>query len=172
MTKLGRRLGGARFEADEHYRLALLAFQRNGLESALGEIAFAISLHPTLAEYHAAQGWFFRENGEKGQARESFDTALELNPYDMLANYAHGMSAYLRKDWQTASSFFMNALAAIPSRPETRYYLALVNHRLGDNDAALRWMRAARDGFVKAADKRDRQSHAWIQEFEKLLAEP
>ena len=96
MTKLARRLGGARFEADEHYRLALLAFQRNDLESALGEIAFAISLHPTHAEYHATQGWYFRENGNKGQARKAFDTALELNPYDMLANYAHGMSAYLR----------------------------------------------------------------------------
>ena len=65
----------------------------------------------------------------------------------------------------------VDALAAQPTRPETQYYLGMVNHRLRNNEHALQWMREAQKGFAKTEDKRDRVCERWIREFEKLVDE-
>ena len=169
MARLVQRLGLTRYDADEHYKQALIAFKKQNIEEAYAQIRQAIQLLPSLAEYHAAQGYFYFEDGALDKAEEAFDKALELNPFEMLANYGLGMIAYNEKNWEDASTYFLDALAAQPTRPETQYYLAMVNHRQGANTQALKWMNEARQGFEVAGDRRERTAERWIREFEKLV---
>lgn len=171
MARIAQRLGLTRYDADQHYKQALQAYKKRNLEEAYAQIKLAIQLLPRLAEYHAAQGFFYLEDDVQAKAEEAFDRALELNPYEMLANYGRGIIAYKDKNWEEAASYFMDALAAQPTRPETQYYLALVNHRLRNNIHAVQWMQEAKKGFAKADDKRERNCDRWIREFEKLLDE-
>jgi len=169
MARLVQRLGLTRYDADEHYKQALQAYKKNNIEEAYAQIRQAIELLPTLAEYHAAQGFFYLEDGAQEKAEEAFDEALELNAFEMLANYGKGMIAYNDKNWEEATAYFMDALAAQPTRPETLYYLAMVSHRQGGNAQALRWMYEAKLGFAKMEDRRERNCDRWIREFEKLV---
>lgn len=168
MSGLRQRLGISRFQADEHYKLALLAFGRRDLKRAQAEIQAAIDLLPRHAEYHAVHGLYLLEDKAPDRAQDAFERALALDAYDMLANYGGGMMAYRAKDWKTAARLFLMALAAKPSRPETQYFLAMAYHRLGQNAEAERWMDAARAGFADRDDRREKQSAGWIREFRKL----
>lgn len=171
MARLVERLGLSRYDADQYYKQALQAYKKNNLEEAYAQIKLAIQLLPSHAEYHAVQGFFYLEDDVKKKAEKAFDEALSLNPYEMLANYGRGMIAYNDKNWEEAVAYFLDALAAQPTRPETQYYLAMVNHRLRNNTHALQWMQEAKNGFAKANDKRDRICERWIREFEKLVEE-
>jgi len=169
MTTLAQRFGIARYQADERYRAALNAHVDRDPKTAKLEIEAAIALLPTHAEYHATLGYFFLEDKDIPPAKEAFERALELDPYEMLANYGCGMIAYRDKDWKRALPCFINALAAQPNRAETQYYLALVNHRLGENAEALKWMKSAQALFAKAEDPRAVHCQAWMTEFERLI---
>ena len=169
MSKLAQRLGLPRYQADAHYRAALRAFVERDLEKAKAMLQPALDLLPSHAEYHAVLGFFLLEDKMQAAAMDAFERALALDPYDMLANYGRGMAAYRAKDWQAAESRFTDALAAQPQRAETLYYLAMVNHRLGRNAQALRWMSSAAAAFAKADDSRQSQCQAWTREFQKLL---
>ena len=169
MTKLAQRLGIPRFQADEHYRAALAAFISRDLAKAIAELQFAVELLPGHAEYHAALGFVLLDDKQHRKASECFERALKLNPYEMLANYSQGTIAYRAKNWQVAVGYFSAARVAQPERPETLYYLAMVNHRLGRNAEALRWIETAAAGFASSGDRREAHCNAWKQEFHKLL---
>ena len=170
MARLVERLGLTRYDADQYYKQALQAYKKRNIEEAYAQIKLAIEFLPSHAEYHAAQGFFYLEDDvQKKKAEEAFDTALSFNPYEMLANYGRGIIAYNDKNWEEASAYFLDALAAQPTRPETQYYLAMVNHRLQNNHQALKWMQEAKNGFEKTGDKRERLSERWVREFEKLI---
>ncbi len=170
MARVTARLGLTRYDADEYYKLALAAYGKKNLEEAILNVENAIALHPHHAEYHAARGFFYMEDGINDKAKEAFDEALAINPYEMLANYGKGQLAYHDKDWDTALNHFIDAVAADPNRPELHYYIALVSHRKGGNDQALQWMIQAQAGFEKADDKRSRDAEKWLREFTKLTA--
>lgn len=169
LTAFKRHFGVARYQADERYRAALKAQGERDLKTALQGIEASIALLPNHAEYHAALGFFLLESKDTDASNEAFQRALALHPYEMLANYGLGAIAYRDKDWKQASACFTNALAAQPERAETHYYLAMVNHRLGDNQAALDWMKSAEALFVKVEDRRESHCKAWIREFERLI---
>ena len=169
MTALKRSFGVARYQADEHYRAALNAYDERDLKAAMQEIEASIALLPSHAEYHAVLGYFLFESKDISSAKEAFQRALAAHPYEMLANYGLGAIAYRDKDWKRAGDCFANALAAQPERAETHYYLAMVHHRLGENEAALNWMKAAEARFVKTEDRRESLCQAWIREFERLI---
>ncbi len=168
-TALKRRFGVARYQADERYRAALKAQGERDLTTAMQEIEASIALLPSHAEYHAVLGFFLMGGKDLAPAKEAFQRALDLQPYEMLANYGLGAIAYRDKDWKRAAFYFTNALAAQPERAETHYYLAMANHRLGDNQAALDWMKSAEALFVNAEDRRESHCQAWIREFERLI---
>ncbi len=170
MNSFSQRLGLPRYQADEHYRRALRSFARRDLRAAFAELDAAIALLPRHAEYHAVLGLFLFEDKLTQRAGEAFEAALALDAYDMLGNYGRGMLAYRAKDWAVAEGCFRRALAAQPQRAETQYYLAMVNHRLGRNDAATRWMEAAAEAFSANDGRRAQQCESWIGEFSKLLA--
>ena len=170
MTRLAQWLGIKRYQADERYRAALHAFAERDLSSAQATLNDALDMLPGHAEYHAAQGFFAQSDKAYDRAESSYARALQLNPYEMLANYGRGMAAYRAKQWQLAAERFSTALAADPKRAETLYYLAMTQHRLGDNAEALNFMAAAAERFAKCDDQRERHCHSWMREFEKLVA--
>ena len=170
MTKLAQWLGIPRYRADERYLQALRVFSQRDLKSAQAFIAEALELLPGHAEYHAVQGFFAQEDKSPERATASYERAIQLNPYEMLANYGRGMLAYRNREWAAAAEHFSNALAAQPRRAETHYYLAMTQHRLGNNSEAWRWMTVAAERFASSADRRERHCHSWLREFEKLMS--
>lgn len=170
MTKLNQRLGLTRYEADEFYKKALEAFTRSKLPEAIQAMEQAIALLPTSAEYYAARGYFYLEEGTEHSAEADFARALQLYPYEMLAHYGRGILAYRASKWDEAQAHFTNAYKANPKRPETLYYMALVYHRKGENSMAITFMQQANAAFEAAKDKK-RASDAmkWVKALERLL---
>jgi predicted Zn-dependent protease len=167
---LGSRFGLTRVQADEQYQAALEAYRRRNFEQAMTNIQNALHLAPRNAEYHATQGLFYLESNAPFQAESAFDTALRLNPYEVLANYGKGALAYKAKDWQKANQYFSTAWAAMPNRPETAYYLALTTHQLGNTRRALDLMKQAQAAFEQQeARKPARDAARWVGEFERAL---
>jgi tetratricopeptide (TPR) repeat protein len=167
--RFGARLGLTRYEADEYYREALDAYQKNNLEEALTNITFAIELVPNHSEYYATRGFFHLEHGLKDKAQEDFEEALRRHSYEMLAHYGRGIIAYKDKNWEEAQAHFNDAWAAMPDRAETLYYMALTNHRLRQHKLALYWMEQAQAKFEAQEDKRSRDAEKWVREFKKIV---
>ena len=169
MPNLAQRLGFTRYQADERYRAGLAAFVSRDSDLAIHELQLAAQLLPGHAEYHAALGFVLLDDKRQREARESFEQALSLNRYEMLANYGCGMMAYRAKSWHEALTCFQAAYSAQPERAETAYYIGMINHRLGRNEEAARWMETAAAAFAKAGDRRLSHCKAWLREFQMLL---
>ena len=175
MGYLSQRLGLTRYEADEYYALALDAYQKGKLDDAVDNITNAITLLPVNAEYHAVRGLFYMEDGVRKKAKANFETALEHNDGEILANYGMGVLAFNDKDWNEAVRWFNRARAVNPIQPEIPYFLALIAHRQQDNVTAKAYMEQAFQLMEDAGDKRRTDARRWIREFEKLIkqaAEP
>lgn len=170
MARLTQRLGLTRYEADEHYKKALLAYTKRNLEEAILSMEQAITLLPTNAEYYAARGLLYLEDGLDQKARDDFEEALRHYPYETLAHYGRGVIAYRSKNWDEALAHFTDAYRADPKRPETLYYLALTHHHMGQNRQALAYMRQAAALFEATNDKRKNDAARWIRSLEKLDA--
>ncbi len=170
MPSIAERLGVPRYEADEHYRQALLAYQKKQFDQAFDRLSRAIDLLPRHAEYYAARGFICLERGARAEAEADFEAALRLHPFEMLAHYGRGVLAYRDGNWEDAVTFFTRALAADPERPETLYYLALAHHRQRSHALALGYMRQALERFDKAGDKRRADAARWVRELERLAS--
>jgi len=171
MARLTQRFGLTRYEADEYYKKALEAYRKNQLEEALVNMNEAIALLPNNAEYYAARGFFYLEDGVKEKARTDFEQAVILYPYEMLAHFGRGIIAYGDKNWDEALAYFKDAQIADPNRPETLYYLALTHHRKGDHTMALPIMEQARANFEAADDRRKGDAARWVRELERLAGQ-
>jgi tetratricopeptide (TPR) repeat protein len=175
MGILGSRFGITRYEAEEYYRIALDYYNKKNLEEAIHNIDGAIELFPNRAEYYATRGFFRLEDGLPDEAEPDFDKALKFHAYEMLANYGKGAILYGREDYESAKEYFTRAWAADTQRPETLYYLALVEHRLKNNLKALEWMQQAAAIYESHAEdnreirRRKRNADRWISEFHKLI---
>jgi tetratricopeptide (TPR) repeat protein len=170
MSGFGARLGLTRYEADEHYKMALSHYDKRNVEQAILSMNRALELQPHNAEYHAARGFFYLEDGALPQAEADFDEALKRNAYELMANFGKGVIAYKNKHYETARSFFSNAWAVNPERAETIYYLAMVEHRLRNNPKAIYWMRQAYAIMNAHEDKTNaRNAEKWLGEFERLM---
>ena len=168
MAKLTQRLGLPRYEADEHYKLAMAAFDKGDYDQAIDHLNKAIDLLPSNPEYHSARGYIYLRDGIREKAEADFDAALKMHEFEMLAHYGRGMIAYKERNWEDAETFFSRALAVNPDRPETMYYLALVYHRQKNNAAALALMQKALEKFESAGDKRRSDARQWVREFDKM----
>lgn len=170
MSGFGARLGLTRFEADEHYKMALSYYDKKNVEQAILTMNRALELQPHNAEYYAARGFFYLQHDAPAQAETDFDQALARNPYELMANYGKGVIAYQNKHYETARAYFANAWAINPHREETLYYMAIVEHRLRHNDKAYYWMYQAHAIMQAKEDKANaRNAERWLREFEKLV---
>jgi len=169
MAKLTQRLGLPRFEADEFYKQALAAFDKDDYDQAIDNLNKAIDLLPTNSEYFATRGYIYLRDGIDDKADADFERALKIHEFEMLAHYGRGILAYKDKNWEDAETAFSRALAVDPERPETLYYLALVYHRQRNNDKALALMQKAHELFEAAGDRRRTDARQWVREFEKQV---
>jgi tetratricopeptide (TPR) repeat protein len=176
MARLVQRLGLTRYEADEHYKKALLILKdvekKNStatVDDAIIEITYAIDLLPTNAEYYAARGYFYLLDSMNREAQTDFEQALKVYAYEMLAHFGLGVLAYRERQWDVALAHFQDAYYAQMDRAETLYYLALTHHRKQQNAQALEWMTRAEALFEQANNaKQKRHATHWIKEFDKL----
>jgi tetratricopeptide (TPR) repeat protein len=169
MARITQRMGFTRYEADEYYKLALDAYRKNRFDTAITHLNDAIALLPTKAEYYATRGFFYLEDDVKDKAQADFEKALRLNRLEMLAHYGRGIIAYREGNMDEARAHFQDAYKAAPNRPETLYYLALVNHRQRNNAAARQWMAQAVAAFEAADDRRRNDAARWLKEIERAL---
>jgi len=168
MARLAQRIGLTRYEADEHYREALAAYNKKDMDAAILAMEQAIELLPRNAEYYAARGFFYLEDGIIDEAADDFEHALALYPYETLAHYGRGVIAYQSKNWEEALAHFTDAYRADPNRPETLYYLGLVQHRRGENAKALPFMEKAQEFFTANNDRRRIDAGKWVRQIDKL----
>lgn len=166
MARFVQRLQLNRYDADQHYKLALEFYRKHNLEQALVHMTQAIEELPTEAEYFAARGLLYLEDGLDHRAKEDFEKALQLFPYELLAHYGLGAVAYRDGQYKEAIEHFNNAYRSDPKRPETLYYMAMAYHQLKQEVYALQVMRQAHDLFTDA-DTRKRDAARWIRVFEK-----
>ena len=172
MTLLTQRLGIPRYEADEHYKRALAAFQKGDYDQAVDQMNKAINLLSSNPEYYAMRGLIYLQDAVPEKAEADFTEALRRYRYEMLAHYGLGVLAYRAKKWADAHEHFTQALAVQPERPELLYYQALTQHRMGKNDAALALMRQAAAHYDTANDRAHRaDANKWVKVFEDLVTD-
>jgi tetratricopeptide (TPR) repeat protein len=159
MARLAQRFGLTRYEADEYYKQALLAYGKKNLNEAILAMERAIELLPRNSEYYAARGFFYLEDGVVNKANEDFERALALHPYETLAHFGRGMIAYHAKNWEEALAHFTDAYHADPNRAETLYYLALVHHHRQNNAQALAIMQQALATHAAASGQTPERRH-------------
>jgi beta-barrel assembly-enhancing protease len=169
MARFAQRLGLTRFEADEYYKQALEAYSKKKLNEAILAMEQAMEWLPNNAEYYAARGFFYLEDGVVPKAEEDFEKALQIYPYETIAHYGRGIIAYKSKNWDEALAHFTDAYRSNPERPETLYYLGLVHHHKRENEQALIYMEQAQAIFIEAGDKRKTDAGKWVREMKKII---
>lgn len=168
MPRINQQLGFTRYEADEYYKQALEAYQKGDFDTAVDAMKNAIAALPRKAEYYAARGMMYLEDGVEQSAVEDFDEALRLFPHEMLAHYGRGIVAYKEKNWDEALEHFTAAYYVDQQRAETLYYLALSYYHKHDFASAANLMKLANDRFEATDDKRKADSAKWLRELAKM----
>lgn len=176
MPRLNQRLGLTRYDADENYKRALDAYKKSDFDNAIDAMNTAIESLPNHAEYYAARGFMYLEDGEEKRAQEDFEQAIKHYRYEMLAHYGLGMLSYKNAqkskdvaDLDSAIIHFTNAHRANPNRAETLYYLSLTYYHKGDYAHAVQFMISAQAAFEQAGDKRKTNADRWIREFQRMV---
>lgn len=171
MSQLTKRLGLSRYDADVEYKLSIQHYLKRQLTDAILAVERAIELLPTNAEYLAARGFYYLEDGAEKEAKRDFEAALQIFAYEVLAHVGLGMLAYRNSKWDVALEHFIQAYRADPKRAETSYYLALCYHRKLQNKEALDYMTKAVALMEKSNDKRKADAQKWVKQFEKMISD-
>jgi tetratricopeptide (TPR) repeat protein len=169
MPSFNQRLGFSRYEADEYYQRALDAYKKREFDAAIDAMNDAIDLLPRKAEYVAARGFFYLEDGEQKKALEDFHSALVINRYEMLAHYGRGLVAYKDGNWEEAQAHFKDAYYANPQRPETLLYLCATCFQQKDYANAVNYAERARQLFEAAGDRRKSEAERWLRDITKAV---
>lgn len=169
MPRLDQRLGFTRYEADDYYRRALDAYRKRNLDDAIELMDAAIDTLPNNAEYLAARGYFYFEDGEEDKARADFEAALKRFKYEMLAHYGLGMIATRDKNWTGARAHFNAARLADPERIETAYALAVTLYHLREYPAALELMTPAAAQFEATNHEQKNDARKWLREITRAV---
>lgn len=170
-SNLSKRLGLSRYDADVEYKLSMQYYLKHQITEAIMAAERAINLLPNNAEYYAARGLYYLEDGAEKEAKRDFEKSLELFPYEVLGHVGLGILAYRNSKWDEALEQFTQAYHANPKRAETLYYLALCYHRKMQNGEALQWMRKAQAQMETSNDKRKADAQKWVKQLEKLAGE-
>lgn len=125
-----------------HYNaLAQLGLGRT--EQALGRLARAMELDPTVPEFHNDLGEALRLLGRDGEAVDAYREALALNPVFPQASNNLGVALRQGGRVDEALEHFRAALAARPGYPEAQLNLGLTLFDLGRFEEAVPELAAA-----------------------------
>lgn len=154
MPSLTQRLGVQRYEADQIYKEALAALQKRDNKTAIARLNEAIRLLPTNAEYWAARGLVYYNEGTDDLAQADFERALKAYAYELLAHYGLGLVALRDSRPHDAIKHLEAAYRIDPERPETLYALGYAHDQANNPHDALQWMELANSRFDALGDKR------------------
>ncbi len=119
-------------EAVDHYIRGRVLADQGDANAALAELAEAIRQDPNLAVAHATMGDIFRRQGNLDQARQSYESACNSDPYAFRPHYnlavTYQMLAQAANAFAKAEAYLQNAV---------RVYLRAVAIDPGDFDTNL-----------------------------------
>jgi cytochrome c-type biogenesis protein CcmH len=96
--------------------------------------------HPDNAEGWRMLGWSYLQTGRNAEAAQAYGKAAALDPTNAEYLSAQGEATVLSSDGQVtpaAEDIFRRAVAADPSDPRARYYLAVAKDQRGEHKAAM-----------------------------------
>lgn len=133
-----------------HWGLGRALQERGDLAAARTELAQAVTLAPTNADYRGALATLDTEALRLVDAQAGFDAALAQTGDDYLSLAGAGLLALKRGDAQAARTQLLKALVIEPRYARAQVWLAVAEYQLGERAAALDSLERARQ-----ADPRD-----------------
>jgi len=128
-----------------HVRLAELEFAVGNRRAALSELDRALRLSPRLPPAHALRGFVLLDAGDIDGALAAFDRAREIDAALGSAWLGKGLCLLHERHFSDARSAFQAAAALEPQRSLFRSYLGKAASELGDQKAAEKEFRLAKN---------------------------
>jgi tetratricopeptide (TPR) repeat protein len=125
-----------------HYRLGLARQDYGDAQGALAAFDRAIEIDPA-SEAHVDLADMLHSRGQKAEALEHYQTAIDANPRSAKAHYRFG--AFCQSDGRAAEAEerFSRALELKPKYADAHFALASLLQSLGRTDEAIDHLRAA-----------------------------
>jgi tetratricopeptide (TPR) repeat protein len=116
------------------------------LDSAEAEYARAVGIDSTMSKAWVNLGLAYQEHGKPSDARRALETAVHVNPDDVLA-YCHlGYLSHVTGNLAEAMRQYQRALAIDPDSPQAHYNLGLAFAEAKIFQEALReWERVVKN---------------------------
>ncbi len=130
--------------AELHVGLAYARLARDEVAWARSSFAEALALEPNNEDGLAGMGEVLLKLGRHKEAFRCFDGILALGfreDYDLMLQVGRAM--FREGVFDRARDFFELVLIAHPESGDAAACLGFAAHRLGDEDAAIRWLRRA-----------------------------
>ena len=124
-----------------HYLLAVVLGDQGATHDAIAAYRDALALaEPDHWLAHYRLGLLLLLEGDHAAAVQALGEARAIVPKSAAVLAALGDAAVAREDFETARKLFREAAALAPNAGRIAYKLALTYRRLGDIDAAERWL--------------------------------
>ena len=149
LDALGQRERAAEQRAWHHLLIGRQIEAAGRWEAALEEYRTAAALSPN-AEFIAAQGLVYAKKKLNVEAELLLKRALELDPQNVTALYGLGITAQSRPE--EALSYLRRAVAVDAEHAPSHRALAMIYHRLGDQDRKMHHLQKARAAGLEFKD--------------------
>lgn len=159
-----RMLGTGRARAQQHYERALQYYDAGKIEMAVADLSEAIAYNRRRVEFYVARGLFWFEMDELAYAESDFESALRLNPDEMIAHYGLGMVAHAEGRYEDGVHHFTHALECDPERGECYYFRSICHYESGALEQAEIDMDFARQ-LLLPDDPRQLDAARWLALF-------
>jgi tetratricopeptide (TPR) repeat protein len=157
--------GAKEARAQQHYERALHYHQQGETLLAIADLGQAIKAS-RRAKFFSARAFLWAERDEHDYAEADCESALELDPQDMLARYVMGMVGYAQQDYEQAIRHFTQALSRDPQRSECYYFRSVCHYKNGALEQAEIDMNFAR-GLMPAEDTRQLDAARWLNVYKR-----
>ncbi|MBN1285205.1 MAG: tetratricopeptide repeat protein [Anaerolineae bacterium] len=158
--------GAKRARAQQHYERALRYYREGKRLLAIADLSEAIKANRRRAEFYSTRAMLWAQEEEYTYAQRDGESALALNPRDLLAYYVLGMAAHAEARYDDAIRCFTQALECAPQRSECYYFRSVCHYENGAPEQAEIDMHFARQ-LMPAADTRQLDAARWLGVFQK-----
>jgi len=138
----------------DHYVRGQMLAEQGKLDEALAELAEAANVDPKLAVAHTATGDIHRRRGDHQRARDSYETACQVDPYAFRPHYNLGVTyqvlatraqrrAQSRTHLRSAARVFLRAHSIRPDDFDTSLNLSACYFQMGRYELGQEYCQAA-----------------------------